>query len=91
MRNVDQHAGRFTVPGSPRTGPRRYELNRELEFSRPAQLGATPFAQSPALALVEYRASGKMRAKKQNKKTAVQDLKIEPIKVNNSTAKGGSV
>jgi hypothetical protein len=46
--------GSLTVPGSPRTGPRRYELNRELWFGSPAQLGATPFAESPALALVEY-------------------------------------
>jgi hypothetical protein len=78
------------VPGSPQTGPWRYELNRELWFGRPVQLGATPFAETPALALVDSSASGKMSRNK-NKKTAVQDLKAEPIKVNNTTAKGGSV
>jgi len=49
MSPIGECAGSSTVPGSPRTGPRRYELNRELEFGRPAQLGATPFAESPAL------------------------------------------
>lgn len=52
MRLTGQRVGSSTVPGSPRTGPRRYELNRELRFSRPAQFGATPFAESPPLALV---------------------------------------
>jgi hypothetical protein len=88
MNPIGQCAGGSTVPGSPRTGPRRYELNRELEFGRPAQLGATPFAEGPALALAEYWASRNMR---QKQKTAVENLKIEPIDVNNSTARGGSV
>jgi len=50
MSSIGPCAASSTVLGSPRTGLRRYELNRELEFGRPAQLGATPFAESPALA-----------------------------------------
>jgi hypothetical protein len=69
-------------------GPRRYELNRELEFGRPAQLGATPFADSQALA-TGNTARGESRDKKA--KSGVQNLKDEAAYINKSTAKGGSV
>ncbi len=39
----------WAVLGYPRMGPRRYDLSRELRFGRPAQVGATPFADSPTL------------------------------------------
>ena len=29
--------------GAPKMGPRAHNLSRELEFDRPAQVGATPF------------------------------------------------
>jgi hypothetical protein len=47
-------------------GPRRYELNRELEFGRPFQLGATPFAESPALAFVKCWTNENINQKQKN-------------------------
>jgi len=40
----------MTVLGYPRMGPRRYDLSREDDRCAPAQVGATPFGDSPTLA-----------------------------------------
>lgn len=53
-----------SVLGCLRTGPRRYDLSRELGFERPAQVGATPFADSPALHLGQVLRSGFDKKKK---------------------------
>ena len=51
MSSIGRRVASSTVLGSPRTGPRRYELNRELEFGRPVQLGATPIRGEPSTRL----------------------------------------
>ena len=90
MSFVGQRPGQFDRAGLPANGALALRAEPRTVVRQPAQLGATPFAENPALGLVEYWASGKMSQNK-NKKTAVQDLKTEPIEVNNTTAKGGSV